>query len=128
MPCRPLAACGALLLLFGPAALAQGFTRSPSEGMQNPVSASAVDDGPTALSGNPAGLAFQGSFELNYLRSHAFAERGGSADGLFAGTALGALALGASAEWLRADLACAPLGGCSSRARRLRFGRGLRPG
>jgi protease-4 len=130
MPRRKAAALGAVFLLSlcaSAAALGQGFSSSPGNGVPLPAEAHALDDGATSLSQSPGSLAFVRALELDYVRSQAYGDQGASGDGLFLAGALGPLALGVSTEWIRPELGCFGAT-CSTRARRVSLGAGLRFG
>ena len=106
------------------AALAQVEEHPVSEGVEQPAQAGALQEGPTALSQSPGGLAFGSGFELSLARSSAYKSGTGSGTGLFAGVS-GPLAAAASVEWLQRGASCTFLAPCP---RRTSFGLGLRLG
>src|ERR1700674_4674136 len=103
----------ALVLAFAAAALAEA--RSPASGIEIPVTSFALVDDATALSANPAGLAFVSGLAFDYANEVPLRSSVGRADGLFLGLGAGPIAIGSSIEWLHSGSQCTPSTPCRRR-------------
>src|SRR5438067_5446832 len=115
----------ALALLFwacATAAVAQ--VREISQGVEIPATSFALLDDATAISANPAGLAFVRGLGFDYVHERTFRDVQ-HADGFFLAAGAGPVAIGSSLEWVHLGSECVPATPCF---RRFTLGAALRLG
>jgi len=118
-----LAALALLVWAFSSAADAQ--VREISQGVEIPATSFALLDDATALSANPAGLAWVRGLGFDYVHERTFRDVQ-HADGLFLAAGAGPVAIGSSLEWMHTGSDCLPATPCFRRftiGGALRFGR-----
>src|SRR3981081_2102499 len=117
-----LAALAVLLWACATAAVAQ--VREISQGVEIPATSFALLDDATAISANPAGLAFVRGLRFDYVHERTFRDVQ-HADGLFLAAGAGPVAIGSSLEWVHLGSECVPTAPCF---RRFTIGGGRRLG
>ena len=120
---RTRSICLVAALLGAAGSRAQGLD-APTRGVVPPARSMALEDEATAMTGNPAGAAFSGGWQLEYVRNASYRSGHGSGDGLFLGAALGPAAVGFAREWMH-EVFCSASTPCK---RRTTFGLALRAG
>jgi protease-4 len=110
----------ALALASASSAVAQ--QRFPTSGIPQPAQSFALTDDATALTVNPAGLAFSQGLLLEYAGQRGYDQGMPRGDGGYLSLAGWGAAFGVSLEWLHAGSECTPVTPCS---RRTTFGGAL---
>jgi protease IV len=113
------------LLFWSCAAAAVAEVREISQGVEIPATSFALLDDATAISANPAGLAFVRGLGFDYVHERTFRDVQ-HADGLFLAAGGGPIAIGSSLEWVHLGSECVPTTPCFRRftiGGALRFGR-----
>src|SRR4051812_29300151 len=107
-----LAALALLLWAFAGAAEAQ--VREISQGVEIPATSFALLDDATAISANPAGLAWVRGLGFAYVHERTFRDVQ-HADALFLAAGAGPFAIGSSLEWMHTGSDCVPATPCFRR-------------
>src|SRR5256885_9882929 len=114
----------ALPLWLG-AAATKAQVREISQGVEIPATSFALLDDATAISANPAGLAWVRGLGFDYVHERTFRDVQ-HADALFLAAGAGPVAIGSSLEWIHTGAECGPATPCFRRftiGGALRFGR-----
>jgi protease-4 len=113
------------LLLWACARAAVAEVREISQGVEIPATSFALLDDATAISANPAGLAWVRGLGFDYVHERTFRDVR-HADALFLAAGAGPIAIGSSLEWVHLGSDCIPTAPCFRRftiGGAVRFGR-----
>jgi len=114
------------LLLWAGARAAVAEVREISQGVEIPATSFALLDDATAISANPAGLAWVRGLDLSYVNERTFHGGAGQADAVFLAGGLGPIAIGTAIDWVHLGSDCLAATPCYRRftiGGALRFGR-----